>query len=70
MQTWRAKGPMATVNAMATVMMILLWLLLASASPIDEPVALAARSPLAQELVDLLLYMQEEASMVSESSHP
>lgn len=64
------KEAMATVSAVATVMMALLCLLLASASPIDEPVVLVARSPLSQELIDLLLYIQEEASIVSESSHP
>ena len=69
MQTWRERRPIAIVSVIATVM-TLLWLLLASANPIDESVAPAVGAPLDQELVDLLLFMQEETSVPYEVSQP
>ena len=57
------------MSAIAAVMTTL-WLLLASANLIEESAVPAARSPLAQELADLLLFMQEEASVPYEPSPP
>ena len=68
MRIWRNRCP-AFVSATATLA-ILLWLLLASANPIEEFVAPDAGSHLAQELADLLLIMEEEASVSCEPSQP
>ncbi|CUS31327.1 exported hypothetical protein [Candidatus Nitrospira nitrificans] len=67
MRTWRTRRPIAIANAVSTVA-ALLWLLLAAANPVEESVAPDAGSHLAQELADLLIIIQEEASVSCEPS--
>lgn len=68
MRTWRSRR-FSFVSAIAAIT-TLLGLLLASANPIEESVARAAGSPLGQELTDLLLFMQDEASVPYELFEP